>query len=179
MRCDRIFCTTSFADTMGTLVPCFGLCWYQENLMAHAAVGFPHKRASTGRAGATVPRPALHLLAGGLPRTTKAEATKLFRKFAERSALPLGKVRVQLIPDSTWKRSQRELGPAASQTIARLQNALAFATRTWQNESDAIDWLLGPHMELGGATPFSLLRTENGGRAVEYVMAALEYGFPA
>jgi putative toxin-antitoxin system antitoxin component (TIGR02293 family) len=70
------------------------------------------------------------------------------------------------------------LGPAASQTVARLARALTFAIRTWQNEADAIDWLLAPHMELGGATPYSLLRTESGGCAVESVMAALEFGFP-
>jgi len=147
--------------------------------MAQATVSFPHKRVLSRHSAVAVPRPAMHFLEGALPRTSKAEATKLFRKFADRSDLALGKLRAQLIPDSTWKRTQRELGPAASETVARLANALEFATRTWQNEADAIDWLLGPHMELGGATPFSLLRTESGGRAVEYVMAALEYGFPA
>jgi putative toxin-antitoxin system antitoxin component (TIGR02293 family) len=109
---------------------------------------------------------------------TKAEALKLLRKFADRSALPLGTLRAQLIPDSSWKRSETALGPTAVQTIARLSHALAFATRTWKNEADAIDWLLGTHSELGGATPFSLLRTESGGRSVEYLMAALEFGFP-
>ena len=111
--------------------------------------------------------------------TTKAEALKLLHKFAVRSVVPLGRLRAELIPDSSWKRAGDVLRPTASQTIARLASALSFATRTWQNEPDAIDWLLGPHMELGGATPFSMLRTESGGRAVESVMAALEYGFPA
>jgi uncharacterized protein (DUF2384 family) len=33
-------------------------------------------------------------------------------------------------------------------------------------------------MELGGATPYSMLRTEAGGHAVMNVLVALEYGFP-
>ncbi|HEY5329451.1 MAG TPA: antitoxin Xre/MbcA/ParS toxin-binding domain-containing protein [Acidobacteriaceae bacterium] len=108
---------------------------------------------------------------------TKISAGKLFGKIAERSPLPVGTLRAQLIPDSSWKRSTDVLGPAASQTVTRLARVLAFAARTWNSEADAIDWLLGTHMELGGATPYSLLRTESGGRAVENLMAALEYGF--
>jgi len=42
----------------------------------------------------------------------------------------------------------------------------------------AIEWLNSPHPELQGATPFSLLKTEAGGRAVEGLLAALEFGFP-
>ena len=144
--------------------------------MGHAVVHLQPKPVSPTRFRKTS---ALHLLPGSSPQTTKRDALRLFRKFADRSTLPLGKLRAQLIPDSTWKRAQHHLGPAAAQTVARLAHALKFSTRTWQNEDDAIDWLLGPHMELGGATPFAMLRTESGGRAVEYVMAALEYGFPA
>jgi putative toxin-antitoxin system antitoxin component (TIGR02293 family) len=124
---------------------------------------------------ALVRKPALSLAAS--ERIAKADAAQLLEKFAERSPLSMGSLRGQLISDSTWKRSEATLGPAASQTIARLAHTLLFATRTWQNEAQAIDWLLGPHAELGGATPFSLLRTESGGREVEYIMAALEYGF--
>jgi len=143
--------------------------------MAHAAVPITARKPSPVRRKIIIRGP--QLLAP-TPLATRLEASKLFRKFAERSAIPLGKLRAELIPDSSWKRSGDILRPTAAQTVARLSHALAFATRTWQNEADAIDWLLGPHMELGGATPYSLLRTENGGRAVEHLMAALEYGFP-
>jgi putative toxin-antitoxin system antitoxin component (TIGR02293 family) len=90
----------------------------------------------------------------------------------------LGKLRAELIPDSSWKRAGKTLGPQASQTVARLERILLIAERVWGNEKDAIEWLTSPHMELRGATPFSTLRTEAGGRAVEWILAALEYGFP-
>ena len=35
-----------------------------------------------------------------------------------------------------------------------------------------------PHPELDGASPFSLIRTESGGRTVESLLVALDQGFP-
>ncbi len=109
---------------------------------------------------------------------SKAQASRLFQRVAAQSAQPLGKVRAELIPDSSWKRARKTLGPQASQTTARLDHILRLAERTWGNESDAAEWLNSPHPELEGATPFSLLKTEAGGRAVEALLAALEFGFP-
>ena len=109
---------------------------------------------------------------------SKALASRLFQRVAAQSAQPLGKVRAELIPDSSWKRARKTLGPQASQTTARLDHILRLAERTWGNESDAAEWLNSPHPELEGATPFSLLKTEAGGRAVEALLAALEFGFP-
>jgi putative toxin-antitoxin system antitoxin component (TIGR02293 family) len=109
---------------------------------------------------------------------SKAHAARLFQRVAESAAQPLGKVRAELIPDSSWKRAGKVLGPQASQTAARLDHALELATRVWGSETDATDWLNSPHPELDGATPFSLLKTEAGGRAVEGLLAALEFGFP-
>jgi putative toxin-antitoxin system antitoxin component (TIGR02293 family) len=113
-----------------------------------------------------------------IARASKATAMTLFRTFSSRSALPLGVLRAQLIPEATWRRAEVTLGPTASQTVTRLNRALEFANRTWHNDADAVDWLLGPHAELQGASPYSLLRTESGGRIVDDLMAALEYGFP-
>jgi len=110
---------------------------------------------------------------------TKAEATQLFRRVAATSPLPVGKLRAELIPDSSWKRAGRVLGPQASQTAARLAHLLRLSCQVWGNETDALEWLQGPHAELGGATPYSLLKTESGGRAVEALLGALEYGFSA
>ena len=108
----------------------------------------------------------------------KAEAAKLLGTIAAVSSIPLGKLRAQIIPDSTWKRAGKRLGPQASQTVARLQHVFGFAQHIFINEQDAATWLTTPHMELGWKTPFSLLRTEAGGRAVEGILAAIEYGFP-
>jgi putative toxin-antitoxin system antitoxin component (TIGR02293 family) len=108
----------------------------------------------------------------------KPEAAKLIGKIAAAASRPLGKVRAELIPDSTWKRAGKTLGPQASQTTARLNHIFEFAQRIWGNERDAAAWLASPHMELRGATPYSLLRTEAGGRVVEALLGAIEYGFP-
>jgi putative toxin-antitoxin system antitoxin component (TIGR02293 family) len=108
----------------------------------------------------------------------KAEATHLFARVAATSPLPTGKLRAELIPDSSWKRARKTLGPQASQTAARLSHILAIAERIWGNEQEATVWLNSPHPELEGATPISLLRTEAGGRAIEALLGALEFGFP-
>jgi putative toxin-antitoxin system antitoxin component (TIGR02293 family) len=108
----------------------------------------------------------------------KEDATRLFRRIAPASSLPAGKLRAEFIPDSSWKRARQILGPQASQTTARLSHVLAMAARVWGNEADAAEWLNGPHLELQGATPLSLLKTEAGGRAVEALLGALEFGFP-
>jgi putative toxin-antitoxin system antitoxin component (TIGR02293 family) len=102
----------------------------------------------------------------------------LFESAAGNSAVPLGKLRAELIPDSSWKRAGKTLGPQASQTAARLGYILSFAERVWGNQPDAAEWLNRPHAELRGATPYSMLKTEAGGRAVEALLGALESGFP-
>ena len=109
---------------------------------------------------------------------SKASASQIFQRVAATSARPLGKVRAELIPDSSWKRAGKTLGPQASQTTVRLSHILSFAERVWGNETDATEWLNSPHPELDGASPLSLLRTEAGGRAVEALLGALESGFP-
>jgi putative toxin-antitoxin system antitoxin component (TIGR02293 family) len=108
----------------------------------------------------------------------KSEAAKLIGKIAAVTSKPLGRVRAELIPDSTWKRAGNTLGPQASQTTARLRHVFEFAQRIWGNERDAAQWLSAPHLELDGASPYSMLRTEAGGRVVEALLGAIEYGFP-
>ena len=52
----------------------------------------------------------------------KADATHLFARVAATSPLPTGKLRAELIPDSSRKRARKTLGPQASQTAARLSH---------------------------------------------------------
>lgn len=108
----------------------------------------------------------------------KADASRLFQRVAATSSLPLGKLRAELIPDSSWKKAGKTLGQQASQTTARLGHILSVAERIWGNEQDATEWLNSPHPELQGSTPLALIRTEAGGRAVEALLGALEFGFP-
>jgi putative toxin-antitoxin system antitoxin component (TIGR02293 family) len=108
----------------------------------------------------------------------KTQASRLFERVASGSSLPVGRLRAEIIPDSSWKRSGKTLRPSASQTTARLAHILAVAESIWGNQADAAEWLNNPHPELRGATPYSLLKTEAGGRTVEALLGALEYGFP-
>ncbi len=141
---------------------------------AHA-VDRPRGSAPRARGGV----PALHALRQVEQGIPKDEAARLFERIAAGTALPVGKLRAELIPDSSWKRSGERLRRTASQTTARLRRVLSLAMKVWEDDSEAIAWLTGPHPMLGGATPFSLLRTEAGGRAVEDLLAAIEYGFSA
>lgn len=139
------------------------------------------RRPVQGVSSAHSPAPVSRLVSAafdaerGIP---KARAQRLFHRLAATSLLPAGKVRAELIPDSSWKRAGKTLGPQASQTTARLSHILTLAERVWGSEKDATDWLNQAHPELQGATPLSLLKTEAGGRAVEALLAALEFGFP-
>ena len=134
----------------------------------------PHRRATAARNRRASIAAALQVEHGFM----KAEASDLFERVAATSALPAGKLRSELIPDSSWKRARKTLGPQASQTAARLRHILSVSERIWGKEKDATEWLNAPHPELDGAAPVSLLRTEAGGRAVEALLAALEFGFP-
>jgi putative toxin-antitoxin system antitoxin component (TIGR02293 family) len=135
------------------------------------------RHVSSGRRGSEL-KNLVSLAIGAHRGIPKSEASQLFRRIAATSTLPLGKMRAELIPDSSWKRAGQRLGPQASQTAARLSHVLSIAERVWGNETDATEWLNGPHPELHGATPLSLLKTEAGGRAVEALLGALEFGFP-
>lgn len=133
-----------------------------------------HHRASEGR-----PQMSPIAAAMGAERGfAKAAAAQLFERVAATSSLPKTKLRAELIPDSSWKRARKTLGPQASQTAARLSHILAVAERIWGTEKDATEWLNSPHPELEGATPVSMIRTEAGGRVIEALLAALDLGYP-
>jgi putative toxin-antitoxin system antitoxin component (TIGR02293 family) len=102
----------------------------------------------------------LHTVLEVEPGIPKAEAARLFAKIAAVAERPAGRLRAELIPDSSWKRSGERLGPTASNRVARLKRVLAIGSDIWQNENHAIQWILGRHRLLDWATPFSLLRTE-------------------
>jgi putative toxin-antitoxin system antitoxin component (TIGR02293 family) len=135
------------------------------------------RSSKRSKAGNSVQRP-VSLTRNAHLGAAKPEAAKLIGKIAAAASRPLGKVRAELIPHSTWKRVGKTLGPQAIQTTARLNHIFQFAQRIWGNERDAAAWLVSPHLELRGAAPYSLLRTEAGGRVVEALLGAIEYGFP-
>jgi putative toxin-antitoxin system antitoxin component (TIGR02293 family) len=126
----------------------------------------------------TSPAPAIRRVSEGESGVSKKKAGQLFEIVARGSSLPTGRLRAEIIPDSSWKRAGATLSPSASQSALRLEHALELAESIWGEKEGAISWLNAPHPELAGATPYSLLRTEAGGRAVEALLIALDHGFP-
>lgn len=73
-----------------------------------------------------------------------------------------------------WRMDDRaEVG-----TDALRESVWRFAERVFGSEDAAQDWLLSPHMLLGGKPPILLASSESGLRKIESMLAALEYGFP-
>jgi putative toxin-antitoxin system antitoxin component (TIGR02293 family) len=128
-------------------------------------------------ATATVPSTVLQRVQTAEKGITRKEATRLFEVIAHGTQRPLREVRSGIIPDSSWKRSGDRLTPSATQSTLRLERVLQLAQSIWGEKQAAAAWLNAPHPELAGATPYSLLRTEAGGRAVEDLLIALEHGF--
>ena len=96
-------------------------------------------RSRKGSKGASSVQSLVALTRNAHRGIAKSEAAKLINKIASVTTLPLGKVRAELIPDSTWKRAGKTLGPQASQTTARLNHVFEFAQRIWGNERDAAE----------------------------------------
>lgn len=156
---------------------------HRKSAEAHATseTGGTNRSTSARSPSAASSRSIHHLLRSAAQADqgiSKRHASRLFERVASGSSLPVGRLRAEIIPDSSWKRSGKTLRPSASQTTARLAHILALAESIWGNEADATEWLNNPHPELQGVTPYSLLKTEAGGRTVEALLASLEYGFP-
>ncbi len=128
---------------------------------------------------AAAPQPGLFLAhqtaSTGIPKRT---VTTILREIAAVRSLPVGSVCAEIIPASSWKRSKDRLTASASQTAARLAYVFELAEKVWGNRTHAAEWLSMPHPELNGASPFSLIRTESGGRTVESLLVALDQSFP-
>lgn len=68
------------------------------------------------------------------------------------------------------------LTPDESEHVLRLAALLEHATRVFEDEGDAADWLRTPNVALGGVTPLALADTELGAREVDDLLGRLEHG---
>jgi putative toxin-antitoxin system antitoxin component (TIGR02293 family) len=84
----------------------------------------------------------------------------------------------QVVPEATWKRRSTHLSPEESQRTERIARVLAAAEYTWNDREDARDWMMRPHPELEGKTPFDAAQTELGARRAEEILNALFFGLP-
>lgn len=84
----------------------------------------------------------------------------------------------KIVPEATYKRRTR-LTPAESERTERLARVIAAAEYTWDDRTDAREWLNRPHPELGDRTPLQMASSELGARQVEELLERLFYGIPA
>lgn len=84
----------------------------------------------------------------------------------------------RVIPEATWKRRRTHLSPEESQRTERIARVLAAAEYTWDDREDAREWMMHPHPELEGKSPFDAAQTELGARRAEEILNALFFGLP-
>jgi putative toxin-antitoxin system antitoxin component (TIGR02293 family) len=63
-----------------------------------------------------------------------------------------------------------------SERVLRLAALLEHATRAFDDEADAAEWLRSSNVALGGVAPLDLADTEFGAREVDDLLGRLEHG---
>ncbi len=114
-------------------------------------------------------------VAEGLPKAALPHL--MARLYSSRRAARESLYRV--VPEATWKRRRTHLSPEESQRTERIARVLAAAEYAWDSREDAREWMMRPHTELGGKTPFDAAQTELGARRAEEVLNSMFFGLPA
>ncbi len=83
-----------------------------------------------------------------------------------------------IVPKTTLARRTGRLTREESERTERLGRLFALAAATLGSEEDARRFMRRPHPELENRPPLEACLTELGGRRVEAILHALEYGLP-
>lgn len=81
-----------------------------------------------------------------------------------------------IAPRTISRRKAGRFNAHESERLIRIARILAIASQVLENEERAVKWLRQPNRTLGGRTPLSNARLENGARQVENLLGALEHG---
>ncbi len=74
----------------------------------------------------------------------------------------------------------KRLSTDESEKVARLARVWSHAMKVWGDENEARRFLLEPHMLLDGRVPADMaIKTDEGARLVEDILARLQYGSAA
>lgn len=88
------------------------------------------------------------------------------------------RLRNKIVPRATYQRVER-FNLQVSETTERLARLYALASQAFSDPSAAARFMVSPHPELAGRTPFDVALTEVGGREVEEVIERGLHGLPA
>lgn len=105
--------------------------------------------------------------------------TKVFVDLARRLGISeAGLADVAGIAPTTLSRRKRAgtLSPEEGDHVLRLAALLERATRLFEDEADAADWLRSPNVALGGIAPLAFADTELGAREVDDLLGRIEHG---
>ena len=109
---------------------------------------------------------------------TKVALDNLVAGFAaHHTAQSANDMRFQIVPRATYNRVDR-FNLQTSETIERIARVYATALDAFGDQAHATRFLMSPHPELDGRTPFKASLTELGGRAVEEVIERGLHGLP-
>jgi putative toxin-antitoxin system antitoxin component (TIGR02293 family) len=111
-----------------------------------------------------LPKPALDRLVSYLTGTQKGEAEV--------------RLRHRIVPRATYQRTKR-FNLQVSETTERMARLFAMAMEAFEDEDQVSRFMMSPHPELSGETPFEVALTEIGGRQVEEVIERGMHGLPA
>jgi putative toxin-antitoxin system antitoxin component (TIGR02293 family) len=81
-----------------------------------------------------------------------------------------------VVPRTTLERRKSKLSPEESERTERIARLFVRSRGALGTEAEAREFMTSPHPELDGKTPFEAARTDLGGRRVETILNALQYG---
>jgi putative toxin-antitoxin system antitoxin component (TIGR02293 family) len=132
-------------------------------------MGFAEEQAVLGAP------PLERLVLDGLPREALRRVALKLGGDAERASA----IEYAIVPKTTLaRRGGGRLTREESERTERLARLFVHAAEVLGSEDAARAFLRRPHPELEGRTPLEAAATELGGRRVEAILQALEFGLP-
>jgi putative toxin-antitoxin system antitoxin component (TIGR02293 family) len=118
-----------------------------------------------------------------MDRLEKGLSTSVVQSLRARVGLTDEEVYDLIAPRRTLNRREAERQPLSREEADRAVRVARIASRTQQifarKPEYAQEWLRTPQPALGDRSPFQVLTSESGARAVEEILLGIEYGFLA
>ena len=109
----------------------------------------------------------------GLPRNTLRRVAE-FLAGADKSKI--SDLEWDVVPKTTLERRKSKLSTEESERTERIARLFVHARRALGTEAEAREFMMTPHPELDGRSPFDSAKTDLGARHAEGILNALEYG---